>query len=205
MDHNTSQDSDHLRLLYDLIKLSKALELRDRSTNSSVCAWAWQTQPMGFIHWACLHIPIWLDCKLSESRGHVWSRLFSPYLGCSRIPIHWMNDDYLLGDSSDQEAISHIHNWDVNHFSRTERSKQTFQDISSLMNILLWRAPLPPTCDEKKSKQAAWLHTLVSAGWEFYCFLELWDLTWLQDTSNESLTYLINEDYKCVYMMSIAI
>lgn len=27
----------------------------------------------------------------------------------------------------------------------------------------------------------------------------------VQDASNEPLTYLINEDYKCVYMMSIAI
>lgn len=112
---------------------------------------------------------------------------------------------YLLGDSSDREAVSHIHNWDVNHFSRTEYNKQTFQDISFQVNILLWQSPLPPTCVEKKFKPPAWFHTSVSAGWEFCCFLELWDLTWLQDASNEPLTYLINEDYKCVYMMSIAI
>lgn len=174
---NISQDSDCLRLLYDLMKLSKALDPRTRPTVSSVC-WAEQTLPTSFIHWAFLQVPNWLDCKLSKGRDHVWSPLLSSYLECNRINIQWMDDNY-LGDSSDWEAISHIHNWDVNHFSRTEYNNQTFQDISSQANILLWHPPLPSTCAEKKFKQPAWFHSLVSAGWEFCCFLELWDLTWL--------------------------
>lgn len=146
---------------------------------------------MSFIHWGFLQVPNWLDCKLSRGRDHVRSPLLSSYLGCNRINIQGMDDDYLLGDSSDWEAISHIHNWDVNHFSRTEYNNQTFQDISSQANILLWHSPLPPTCAEKKFKQPAWFHIPVSAGWEFCCFLELWDLTWLQDASNEPLTHLM--------------
>lgn len=48
-----------------------------------------------------------------------------------------MDDDCLLGDSSDWEAISHSRNWDVNHVSKTEHSNQTSQDMSSQADILL--------------------------------------------------------------------
>lgn len=111
------------------MKLSKALAPGDR-TGSSGC-WAGKTLPMSFILWAFLQVPKWLDCKLSKGRDHVWSPLLSSYLGCNRITIRWMDDDYLLGDSSAWEAISHIHNWVVNHFFRTEYNNQTFQDILS--------------------------------------------------------------------------
>lgn len=154
-------DSDHRRLLYDLIKLSKALD------PSFLSVLPEQDRPKAtrFPHRAFLQVPVWLDCKPSEGRDQVWPLLFSSYLGCNRIPIHWASGDRLLGDSSDWAGNSHVPNWDVSRL-------QTSKDMSCVATGLLWCSPLPPACAEKTFKQAAWFHTPVSAGWQFYCLIQ---------------------------------
>lgn len=150
---NTSNESDHRRLLYDLIKLSKAL---DPSFFSMLPE---QDRPTAT---RFTQVPVGLDCKPSEGRDQVWPLLFSSYLGClTWITIHWASGNHLRGDSSDWAGISHVPNWDLNRF-------QTAKDMSCVVTGLLWRSPLPPACAEKKFKQAACFHTPVSAGWQFY-------------------------------------